>query len=184
MAAGRRRSGGPAGGPQTARRAGGRAGELAAPFRHPLHPALAHLPIGAWTCSLLFDIGSRLVSRPAGLAEGSAWLIAVGVLGALPAAVAGVADMRWIRPGSPASRTASAHMALNVSLIFAYAVDFAWRYRSHALRVPVSMGALAFSAVCVAVLGVSGFLGGRLAYGHGVRVAGRAETGGPGVRRP
>lgn len=156
----------------TRRRAGRPGGAASAAFRHPLHPALAHLPIGAWICSLLFDIGSRLVSRPIGLAEGSAWLIAVGVVGALAAAVTGVADMRLIRPGSAAFRTATAHMALNVSLIFAYALNFAWRYRSHAVRAPVSTGALAFSAVCVVALGVSGYLGGRLAYGHGVRMAG------------
>ena len=157
----------------TRRRAGRRGGAASAAFRHPLHPALAHLPIGAWICSLLFDIGSRLASRPAGLAEGAAWLIAIGVVGALAAAATGVADMRLIRPGSPAFRTATAHMALNVSLIFAYVVNFAWRYRSHALRAPVSTGALAFSAVCVAVLG----LGGRLAYGHGVRMAGPGTGG-------
>ena len=146
------------------------------PSRPPLHPALAHIPIGAWICSLLFDVFSHLVSRPGDLAEGAAWLIATGVLSAVAAAAAGIADLRWIRPGSPAFRTASAHMTINVSLIFAYAVNFGLRYRSHSLRAPVSPGLLAFSVVCVLALGVSGFLGGRLAYGHGVRVNPGAES--------
>lgn len=166
MVAGRRRLSDPAAEP------------AGASFRHPLHPALAHLPVGAWIGSLVLDIGSRLVSRPAAVAEGSAWLIAIGVLGAVAAAAAGVADMRWVRPDSPAFRTATAHMALNVSLIFAYAVNFGWRYRSHALRSPVSPGALALSAACVVALGVSGFLGGRLVYRYGVRVASPPEPSG------
>ncbi|HEX9066586.1 MAG TPA: DUF2231 domain-containing protein [Streptosporangiaceae bacterium] len=142
-----------------------------------MHPALAHLPVGAWICSLLFDIGSRLTPRPAALAEGAAWLIAIGVLGGLAAAVAGVADLRWIRPGSAAFRTATVHMALNVTLIFGYAVDFGWRYRSHALRTPASSVVLAFSAVCVIVLAVSGFLGGRLAYEYGGLAAAGQRAG-------
>jgi uncharacterized membrane protein len=131
------------------------------------------LPVGAWICSFLFDIGSHIVSKPAGLAEGALWLMAIGVLSAVAAAVAGLADLRWIRPSSPAFRTATVHMMLNASLICAYAIDFGWRCRSHSYRAPTSISELAVSAACILTLGVSGFLGGRIAFGQDVRVAGR-----------
>ena len=55
-------------------------------------------------------------------------------------------------------------MAINLALIFAYVVDFEWRERAPARTAPVSAGMLALSAACIALLAVSGFLGGRLAY--------------------
>lgn len=58
---------------------------LAGPYGHPWHPILVTVPIGAWVASLVFDIGSRLVSAGAFLVQGSLWLIAIGVLGALAA---------------------------------------------------------------------------------------------------
>ena len=55
-----------------------------------------------------------------------------------------------------------------------YAAGFAWRYGSYHHPGPVAAGPLALSAVCLALLGVSGFLGGKLAFRYGVRVADEA----------
>ena len=85
---------------------------LTGPYGHPLHPLLVTVPIGAWVASLVFDIGSRLVSQPGFLNQGSEWLIAIGLL-----------------------------------------------------------GALALSAASVTALALSGYLGGKLAFRWGVRVA-------------
>ncbi|MFB8177760.1 DUF2231 domain-containing protein [Streptomyces sp. NPDC055966] len=46
-----------------------------------------------------------------------------------------------------------------------------WRYGDYADGGSVGIGRLVLSALSVAVLGVSGFLGGKLAYRYGVRVA-------------
>ena len=62
---------------------------LAGPYGHPLHPAMVAVPIGAWIASLVFDVGSRVAGDGEFLARGSRWLIALGVLGALAAAVFG-----------------------------------------------------------------------------------------------
>jgi uncharacterized membrane protein len=61
-------------------------------------------------------------------------------------------------------------MYINVSLIVAYSANFAWRYRSSA-RGPVDARMMALSAACVLALCVSGYLGGKLTYRYGVRVA-------------
>lgn len=149
-------------------------GSSAGVFRHPVHPALAHLPVGAWVCSLVFDVASQFVRRPGFLALGSQWLIAIGLLGAVVAAGAGFVDLTAIERSPGALRTATAHIVINTTLIFAYAGSFAWRYRSHPIEAPVGAGTLALSAACAVTLGVSCYLGGKLA--HGTRVAAPADA--------
>jgi|SRR6266702_4175537 len=142
---------------------------LAGTYGHPLHPILVTVPIGAWVASLVFDIASHAV-HPAGfLAQGSLWLIVVGLIGALAAACAGVLDLFAIPERTKARRTAVLHACLNLTVTAAYAAGFAWRYKAHPAPVPI--GQIALSAVSLAVLAVSGFLGGKLAYRYGVRVA-------------
>jgi uncharacterized membrane protein len=147
---------------------------LAGPYGHPYHPMLVTVPIGAWLISLGFDVASHLSSRPGFLARGSEWLIAIGVVGAIVAGLIGLLDLAVIPQGTPAFRTACTHMYINVTLIVAYGADFAWRYRTYSRGAPVSYKMIALSVACVGALAVSGYLGGKLSYRYGVRVA--AET--------
>jgi uncharacterized membrane protein len=147
---------------------------LAGPYGHPFHPMLVTIPIGAWLISLGFDVASHLASRPGFLAMGSEWLIAVGVIGAIAAGLIGFLDLAVIPAGTPAFRTACTHMFINVTLIVAYGANFAWRYNSDAHGSPVNDRMIALSMACVGALAVSGYLGGKLTYRYGVRVA--AET--------
>jgi uncharacterized membrane protein len=144
---------------------------LAGPYGHPFHPMLVTVPIGAWVASMVFDIASRFVSTPGFLAQGSVWLIGIGVVGALAAALIGFLDLFGIPSGTPAFRTGLVHMTLNLLVTGAYAVGFAWRRAEYGEPGPVAMGPLALSAVSLVVLAVSGYLGGKLAYRYGVRVA-------------
>ena len=143
---------------------------LAGPYGHPLHPALAAVPIGAWIASFVFDVASRVVGEPGFLTSGSRWLIAIGVLGALAAATVGFLDLIAIPPRTPAFRTALVHMSVNLAVTAAYAINFLTRGGQPAAA-PVGWVALAVSAVSLAALSVSGYLGGKLAYRYGVRVA-------------
>jgi uncharacterized membrane protein len=148
---------------------------FAGPYGHPYHPMLVTIPIGAWVISLGFDIASH-VAHPAGfLAKGSEWLIAIGVVGALLAGTAGFLDLATIPPGTRAFRTACIHMFINVTLIMAYAVDFGLRYRTYGHGSPVNDKLILFSVACVLALAVSGYLGGKLTYRYGVRVASEAS---------
>jgi len=147
---------------------------LAGAYGHPYHPALVSIPIGAWFASMVFDISSHLVSKPAFLTAGSEWLIAIGIAGATIAGLAGVVDLISLAEGTPAYRTASAHMILNMFLTIGYVGDFWWRQHTFTGGAPVGAGAMSLSAACLVVLTVSGFLGGRLAYRYGVRVADEA----------
>jgi uncharacterized membrane protein len=144
---------------------------LAGPYGHPFHPILVTVPIGAWIASLVFDIASQFVDDPGFLNQGSEWLIAIGVLGALAAASVGFLDFLAIPRGTSAYHTGLLHLCLNLSITVAYALNFVWRHGSYSQPDAVAGGPLALSILSVLVLGVSGYLGGKLAYRYGVRVA-------------
>jgi uncharacterized membrane protein len=144
---------------------------LAGPYGHPFHPMLVTIPIGAWVTSFVFDLGSRIIDKPGFLTQGSEWLIGIGILGAVGAAVFGFLDLLAIPTGTPAFRTGLIHMSLNLAATVAYASNFLWRHGSYAAPGRVAVGPLVLSAASLAVLGVSGYLGGKLAYRYGVRVA-------------
>ncbi len=64
-------------------------------------------------------------------------------------------------------------------MVGAFAVNFLWRGSGHVEYAEVEAGQLALSAVAIGVLAVSGWLGGKLAYRYGVRVADEvAQTAG------
>ncbi|MFC0105463.1 DUF2231 domain-containing protein [Kibdelosporangium aridum] len=144
---------------------------LAGPYGHPFHPILVTVPIGAWVASLVFDVASQLVSTPGFLAMGSVWLIGIGVVGALLAAMVGLLDLLTIPRGTAAFRTGLVHMGLNLAVTVAYVGGFFWRQNSYGQADAVALGPLLLSAVSLAALAVSGYLGGKLAYHYGVRVA-------------
>lgn len=142
---------------------------LAGPYGHPFHPVLITVPIGAWVASLVFDLAAIFGDEPEVFAQGAYWLIGIGVLGALAAAVFGLMDLSTIPRGTKAFATGLLHMTLNLTVVALYVVNFA--LRSAQGNDQVSAVALTLSIVALAILGVSGWLGGKLAYHYGVRVA-------------
>ena len=147
---------------------------LAGPYGHPFHPILVTIPLGAWVCSLAFDIAALIGAHSAEAHFAALWLIALGVLGAVAAASIGFLDFLAIPPQTPARRTAVIHAILNLTVTTAYAVNFFWRYTSGDSGRPVGWGPVVLSVVSLIGLTASGYLGGKLAYRYGVRVA--AET--------
>lgn len=142
---------------------------LAGPYGHPFHPILVTVPIGAWVASLVFDVASKLSDDSAVFAEGGYWLIGIGIIGALVAAVFGLLDLLTIPRRTPAFTTAITHMTLNLVVVALFIVDFAVRTAEG--YEDVGGVPLALSVVALVLLGVSGWLGGKLAYHYGVRVA-------------
>jgi uncharacterized membrane protein len=146
---------------------------LAGPYGHPFHPILVTVPIGAWVVSIVFDLASRWAGEAEVFVKGSFWLIGVGIVGAIAAAAFGLLDLLGIPRGTRAFRTGLTHMALNLTVVGLYAVSFALR-RDHLDDADVTIPAFVCSSVALAILGVSGWLGGKLAYHYGVRVANEA----------
>jgi uncharacterized membrane protein len=147
---------------------------MAGPYGHPLHPVLVNVPIGAWVAASVFDLASHVVPDGGFLARGAWWLIAIGVLGALAAALVGFLDFMAIPGGTTVFRTAVVHMSLNLLVTGGYIAGFLWRRAGEVGAGAVPWGPLVLSLVCLAVVAVSGFLGGMLAFRYGVRVADEA----------
>lgn len=139
------------------------------PFGHPLHPALVHLPIGLFVFSVLLDVASYLVADGNPLVRGAFYAILFGVVAALVAAVPGLVDWSEIRADHPARKTATTHMQLNLAMVAIFAIDLLLRFNQ--LAAPATPPLLfLLSLLGVAILAVSGYLGGMLVYDDGIAV--------------
>jgi uncharacterized membrane protein/nitrite reductase/ring-hydroxylating ferredoxin subunit len=139
------------------------------PLRHPLHPMLVHFPIGLFILSLLLDLGSLAFPSTPDLVREAFYAMLLGIIGALVAAVPGVVDYTDIRNDHPGKRTATAHLILNLIVVGLYGINLG--IRSSTLNVVTTpVGPLILSLVGMALLSVSGYLGGRLVYDEGISV--------------
>lgn len=127
------------------------------------------IPIGAWTASVVFDLFALFSEDPSAYIPGAQLLIAIGVIGAVAAAVFGLHDLSLLAPGTAARRTALLHMTLNLAVMVLFIVSFILRMVSGSEE--LNIAGFVLSILALAVLGVSGWLGGKLAYRYGVRVA-------------
>jgi uncharacterized membrane protein len=131
--------------------------------RHPIHPMLVPIPIGLWIFSLVCDV----VYLGGG---GDQWEtvaqynMVAGVIGALIAALPGVIDMLSL--SGTTRKVALTHMAINLTVVGLYVVNIFMRMGNpDNLQIAVWL-----SVAAVALLGVSGWLGGKLVYEHRVAV--------------
>jgi uncharacterized membrane protein len=151
------------------RRAKRPANPIAGPYGHPFHPLLVTVPIGAWVSVLVFDLAAFGSERPEDFTRGAQWLVAIGLVGAVLAAVAGLMDFLRLESGTVARRTGLLHLSLNLGVIVIMLASFLVRMNDD--RESVSVGGFVLSLIGLAVLAVSGWLGGKLSYRYGVRVA-------------
>jgi uncharacterized membrane protein len=136
---------------------------------HPIHPMIVPIPIGLWLFSLFSDLMFRFGSGNPEW-EIVAWYTMVGgIAGALIAALPGLVDLLSL-PRSIKS-TGVKHMALNLAIVALFAIN------AYIRRDGVTDSAILLSVVAVALLAVSGWLGGKMVYERGVAVDTR--YGGP-----
>ncbi|HEX7053091.1 MAG TPA: DUF2231 domain-containing protein [Burkholderiales bacterium] len=129
--------------------------------KHPIHPMLVPIPIGLWVFSLVCDLVFRFGGGPNWEVVG--WYTMIGgIVGALLAALPGLVDLLSLP--AHVKRIGVAHMALNLTIVALYVVN-AWM-RSDGM----SDAALWLSVLSIALLLVSGWLGGHMVYVHRVAV--------------
>ncbi len=142
---------------------------------HPVHPILIPFPIALWSTSFATDV-IYYFFRHDSLALISKYMLAAGCLGALAAAVPGIIDWVSIKD-SGVKRIANWHARLNVIALIVFAISLYLRMRIGAhwvdyhIRIPVLLSFLG-----VILIAISGWLGGELAYKHGVGVAPQHDT--------
>ncbi|MGY2001736.1 Rieske 2Fe-2S domain-containing protein [Blastococcus sp. SYSU DS1024] len=127
---------------------------------HPLHPALVTVPIGSWTAALVLDALDATGRGGPGSGPAARTAVRVGVAGAVASAATGFTD--WQHAHDQARRVGLVHAGLNSTALALYTWSLADRARGRAARARVT--AAAGYAVTVA----SGWLGGALAYRHGM----------------
>ena len=126
-------------------------------FGHPLHPPLTDVVIGAWTSAVALDwIGGKRAGPAAD------WLVALGVLSALPTAAAGLND--WATLEGPTRRLGLVHGTTNVVATGLFGTS--WLARKAGRR---SFGRL-LALAGYGTVSVGGFLGGHLSFRRGVGV--------------
>jgi len=110
--------------------AGGSAGQAAKNalhgswLGHPLHPVFTDLPLGAWTTGLVLDaVGTA--TNDDGMNRAADVAIAVGLAGAVGAAVTGLTD--WSETSGRSRRTGLLHGLLNIAATTLYATAYALR---------------------------------------------------------
>ncbi len=127
----------------------------------PLHVILTDVPIGAWTAALAFD-ALELIGGRAEFAVAADASVAIGIAGALGAAVTGITD--WQDADAPARRLGMIHGFLNLSGTALFAASLLSRRRK-ARGVGRILGVLAYGVVTAAAR-----LGGKMVYEYRVGV--------------
>ncbi len=132
---------------------------------HPIHPALVTLPIGAFFLLLVGDI-TFASTHAAFWYQFSYVCLGIGILAALLAALFGFIDYFGVKMSGRGRNIASVHMVLNLVAVIVYIVNFFLRRGDAAMGTARWPLCFILEVLCFVTLGISGWLGGNLAYEH------------------
>jgi uncharacterized membrane protein len=141
-------------------------GATAAVLGHPLHPMLVVIPVAALvgaavTDWIFFGVGGEFWALT------SYWLLLVGLLVAIPAAITGALDFMSVARARTMG-IAWAHAIGNIVAIMLVLVNFLIR-RDNPADPPIQ--AILLSSVVFATLLVTAWLGGEMTFRHGIGVS-------------
>jgi nitrite reductase/ring-hydroxylating ferredoxin subunit/uncharacterized membrane protein len=140
-------------------------------LRHPLHPALTDVPVGAWTLGVLADWLFIVTGRVPAVAGDLA--LAVGLAGAILSALTGLTDFH--ETVGHERRTAIVHGLVMTFVVVVEIVSLALR-----LSVPsVRLLAIVLSTIAWLLLLLGAYVGGHLTFGIGAAVNHNAFFAGP-----
>lgn len=128
---------------------------------HPIHPALTDIPLGAWTMTVMLD-GARNGFGREGVARAADMSLAVGLVGAVGAAITGVTD--WSETDGRARRVGILHAVLNSSATLLFGSSLVCRRLGNR----AAGRGLALAGYVVSVS--AAYLGGRLVFHEQVGV--------------
>ncbi len=133
---------------------------------HALHPVLTDIPVGAWTAAFAMDAVGLMTGdgdEDGGrMGDASDFAVGVGLVGALGAAVTGLAD--WSETNGRGRRIGIAHGLLNVVATGLYATGLVMR-RTGSRRRGVGLSMLGYATAFA-----SAYLGGHLVFGEQIGV--------------
>jgi len=132
---------------------------------HPIHVMVVALPIGLWVFSLVCDVILVTGHNPDLWFTVAYITMAGGIVGAVIAAVFGLIDLTSL-PHGRSRNIALLHMVVNLVVVAVFAINLWLRTGDlQSMALP-----LILSIAGIALLGVSGWLGGELVHVHMVGV--------------
>ena len=139
---------------------------------HPIHPMIVPIAIGGFILSFIFDVVCIASGNVTPWATVAYYTMIGGIVGALAAAVFGFVDL-FSLPAGATKRVGVTHMVINLAVVGLFICN-AW------LRAGItdhaSTGTPFFlSLIGVALLAISGWLGGKMVFEAGVGVSGGSE---------
>lgn len=139
---------------------------------HPIHPIIVIFPIAFLSGVAGTDLGYWL-TRGEFWAQASIWLLGVGLLSGMAAAVIGMFDFVRI-PRTRQRRAGWAHMLLNIAVLVLTIGNFFLRLGDPStIIVPTG---LILSWLVATLLLVSGWYGGELMFRHKIGIVGPGDT--------
>src|SRR5262249_49170066 len=133
---------------------------------HPLHPAITDIPIGAWTLAAIFDIIWLIAPTANVWASHAAFAaVIVGLIGALGAAVTGLAD--WSDTYGSERRVGLYHALFNVTAVVLYLLSFILRLLDGSNE-NIAAAILGFLGLLTVLF--AAFLGGDMVFVKGTNV--------------
>lgn len=122
---------------------------------HPLHPLITDVPIGAWTIAAVLD-GLELCGEKK-YSPGADAAVAVGLVGAVGAAVTGLTD--WTGTTKERRKIGLMHGILNVGATALYLTSFLLRKRKASRGTAIGLSMLGYGVSAAAA-----YLGGHLVF--------------------
>jgi uncharacterized membrane protein len=141
---------------------------------HPIHPMLVTIPIGLWIFSLVADLVALRSGSPQTWALVAYYSMIGGIVGALAAALPGLVDLLSLEDRTT-KKTAVIHMSINLTIVALYVVNV-WMRGQASVPGDVTLG---LSVLAIAMLLVSGWLGGKMVYLAGVGVSAEPSQAAP-----
>jgi len=128
---------------------------------------LVVFPLGLFVTATVFDV-IQLISGNHVFGQVGFWNVSAGIIGALLAALTGLADWSGIPRATRAKRIGLLHGGANTVVLLLFAL--AWLLRADNPDHNVSGGVFVIEVVAVAIAGVAAWLGGELVDRLGVGV--------------
>jgi uncharacterized membrane protein len=133
---------------------------------HPIHPMIVPIAIGGFILSFIFDIVCLASGTATPWASVAFYTMIGGIVGALCAAVFGLVDLVSL-PAGYTKNVAYKHMGINLTVVALFVVN-AWLRHGNET---VAGTPFVLSIIGIALLVVSGWLGGKMVYEAGVGVS-------------
>jgi uncharacterized membrane protein len=134
---------------------------------HPVHPMLIVFPLGLFVTATVFDL-IQLISGDQVFGQVGFWNISAGIIGAVLAALTGLADWSGIPRATRAKRIGLLHGGANTVVLLLFAL--AWLLRVDNREHNVSGAVFVIEVVAAVLGGIAAWLGGELVDRLGIGV--------------